>query len=59
MTSCKSEIFAIQSFDHDFTAFPFIHAVNLFRQSKQEGKGQESIQSSTTPDPGYKLKKKL
>ena len=24
-------------------------------QSKKDGKGQESIQSSTTPDPGYQL----
>ena len=24
--------------------------------SKKEGKNQESIQSSTTPDPGYQLK---
>ena len=24
-------------------------------QSKKDGKDQESIQSSTTPDPGYKL----
>ena len=23
------------------------------KQSKKDGKGQESIQSSTTPDPGY------
>ena len=26
-----------------------------WQQSKKEGKDQESIQSSTTPDPGYKL----
>ena len=27
---------------------------SFFLQSKKEGKDQESIQSSTTPDPGYK-----
>ena len=26
---------------------------NCFYKSKQDGKDQESIQSSTTPDPGY------
>ena len=25
------------------------------KRSKKEGKGQDSIQSSTTPDPGYQL----
>ena len=29
------------------------HIFALFLQSKKEGKDQESIQSSTTPDPGY------
>ena len=28
-------------------------AALMFFQSKEEGKDQESIQSSTTPDPGY------
>ena len=28
-------------------------ATLMFDQSKEEGKDQESIQSSTTPDPGY------
>ena len=27
--------------------------IGLYGQSKKEGKDQESIQSSTTPDPGY------
>ena len=35
----KNTIFVAKSLDPD--------------QSKKEGKGQESIQSSTTPDPGY------
>ena len=30
--------------------------VLLHLQSKKEGKDQESIQSSTTPDPGYQCK---
>ena len=29
----------------------FLH--NPFDESKKEGKDQETIQSSTTPDPGY------
>ena len=29
-----------------------VHAM-LFATSKKKGKDQESIQSSTTPDPGY------
>ena len=28
----------------------------LLHKSKKEGKDQESIQSSTTPDPGYQWK---
>ena len=27
----------------------------IYFESKKEGKGQESIQPSTTPDPGYQL----
>ena len=29
----------------------------FFRQSKEEGKDQESIQSNTTHDPGQKMEK--
>ena len=32
-------------------------SADLF-QSKKEGKDQESIQSSTTPDPGYQWESK-
>ena len=31
----------------------FLSQTNSTKQSKKEGKGQESIQSSTTPDLGY------
>ena len=27
--------------------------INVYNQSKKKGKYQDSIQSSTTPDPGY------
>ena len=30
-----------------------INAYRVLTQYKKEGKDQESIQSSTTPDPGY------
>ena len=33
---------------------PYASIVSIFtNKSKKEGKDQESIQSSTTPDPGY------
>ena len=37
----------------DQNAASFWHFIFLFIQSKKEDNDQESIQSSTTPDPGY------
>ena len=37
----------------DQIAASFWHFIFLFIQSKKEDNDQESIQSSTTPDPGY------
>ena len=34
-----------------------IYINRLYNQSKKGGKDQESIQSSTTPDPGYHMGK--
>ena len=34
---------------------PILYA--MVSQSKEEGKNQESIQSSTTPDPGHHVEK--
>ena len=33
--------------------FNGITDLSSYAQSKEEGKDQETIQSSTTPDPGY------
>ena len=35
--------------------FNMMSLLLCFMTSKKEGKDQESIQSSTTPDPGYQL----
>ena len=36
----------------------YITAFGIHDESKEEGKDQESIQASTTPEPGYHLDKK-
>ena len=47
----KNSIFIRQKLDITF----FIGKMCIFAtESKKEGKDQESIQSNTTPDPGYK-----
>ena len=37
----------------DFLGPPHSTDITTYNQSKKEGKDQESIQSSTTPEPGY------
>ena len=36
-----------------FLNFLYFNCFTLYIKSKEEGKGQESIQSNTTPDPGH------
>ena len=46
----------VRSIAHKFGCF--LHTISLIQQiyeSKKGGKDQESIQSNTTPDPGYHM----
>ena len=48
---CKSEFKFV--FEFKFEALQINYMKFIIHKSKKEGKDRESIQSSTTPDPGY------
>ena len=42
---------------HFFLRLSLPSVMSVYCKSKRDGKDQESIQSSTTPDPGYQWKR--
>ena len=52
----KFEIFVVTELSKICTMKLYIHDYIIFK-SREEGKDQELIQSSTIPDPGYRMGK--
>ena len=53
---CKFEIFVVTELSKICTMKLYIYDYIIFK-SREEGKDQELIQSSTIPDPGYRMGK--
>ena len=51
ITEDKSYMYQLCSFN------VFLRCLRLTKENKKGGKDQETIQSSTTPDPGYHMGK--